>query len=391
MRIGIDVSFVRDGNRTGLYYHLHHLLPQLARIAGDPLTLVANTAGRKLDESKRASLRDAFPGLRIRSWPAPGIPYRFRHWFSPLSKLDVLFHNQGGDLPPLTTGANVYFIPDLIPLVFAWYGEEHRRYLRDFCAATTKHAQAVLVYSDYVKAQVVQELGIREDLIRVTPLAAAPRFRPLPREDLRPALARAGLGDTPYILYVSTLEPRKNHLTLVRAYARLRRLEPALPHKLVFVGAKWLGHESIFEAVRELGLDGEVRHLGYVDEPEVFFNGADLFVFPSLAEGFGLPPLESMACGTPVVSSEATSLPEVVGDAALLVSPEDEAALCEAMRRVLTDRALHTTLREKGLRRAASFSWQRNARETLAGCELAYQSFSRTRVTRERPRSMLAR
>jgi glycosyltransferase involved in cell wall biosynthesis len=373
MKIGVDVTFALDGHRTGIYYHVYHSLRALAPIAGGPLALFANTFGRRLGRGRRAALEVAFDGLPIQYWPRPWLPYRLRSWFSPLRKLDVLYHNQSGNFPPLSTAANVYLVPDLIPLVLPVYEGPLRGSLREFCEAASKHGQAILVSTEYVKGEVARVLGVEPGRVHVTPLAAGPRFKPLPPEAFRPALAKVGLENTPYVLYVSTLVPHKNHLALVRAYARLRRREPALPHKLVLVGAKWLGYEPVFEAVRELGLEGQVLHLGYVDEPEAFYNGADLFAFPSLAEGFGLPPLEAMACGTPVVCSDATSLPEVVGDAALTVPPEDEEGLCEAMRRALTDRPLHAALRQKGLERAAGFSWERNARETLAACQRACQ------------------
>jgi glycosyltransferase involved in cell wall biosynthesis len=369
MRIGIDVTFATGGFRTGLYYHLRHLVAELGRLAPGP-SLVVNATGR-VDRQQRAHIRADFPDAPVRFWRRPGRLSRVLSWLSPLRKLDVLCHSQGGHLPPLRRGANVYFIPDLIPITLPFYGDGHRRFLSAFCDEARTNGDAILVYSEYVKGQVVKMLGIEADRIRVTPLAAGPQFRPLARQAIQPALARAGLASTPYLLYVSTLEPRKGHVNLLRAFARLLRREPALPHRLVLVGARWMGEEAIFAAIRTLGVEDRVVYLGYVDELEALVNGADLFVFPSLAEGFGLPPLEAMACGTPVVCSDATSLPEVVGDAGLLVPPEDEEAWCEAMRRTLTDRTLHGTLREKGLRRAASFTWQRTAQETLAGCELA--------------------
>ncbi|MGH9195500.1 MAG: glycosyltransferase family 4 protein, partial [Acidimicrobiia bacterium] len=223
---------------------------------------------------------------------------------------------------------------------------------------------------------IVQTLGIPETDVHVTPLAAGPPFRPI--ED-RAVLAREleafGLRETPYILYVGTIETRKNHEVLLRAFDRLKRLEPSLRHKLVFIGPKWHGHEAVFAAISRLRLDSQVLYLESVPRLELLYNGADLLVFPSLYEGFGLPPLEAMACGTPVVTSNTTSLPEVVGDAGVMVDPRDEEAVCEAMRRVLTDGRLRELLVTKGLERAGTFSWKRTTEQTLEVCRLAHQRF----------------
>jgi glycosyltransferase involved in cell wall biosynthesis len=175
-----------------------------------------------------------------------------------------------------------------------------------------------------------------------------------------------------FILNVGALEPGKNQATLVRAFHRLRGQGPStssgqgLEQGLVIAGPPAWRYERLLRLVDGLGLAGQVRFLGYVPAEDLvaLYNLADLFVFPSLYEGFGLPPLEAMACGLPVVASTAPALREVLDDAALLVHPQDVVALAEAMAAALGDEALRSRLREAGLRRAAQFSWERTARET---------------------------
>jgi glycosyltransferase involved in cell wall biosynthesis len=165
------------------------------------------------------------------------------------------------------------------------------------------------------------------------------------------------------ILFVGTIEPRKNVARLVEAYSRLRDGQV----KLVIGGARGWLYEEVFARVEELELTGDVLFPGYIppDELPLWYNAAELFVYPSLYEGFGLPPLEAMACGTPVITSNVSSLPEVVGEAGLTVDPMDSMGLAEAMNQVLADEALRQSMRERGLSRASRFSWAKAARETV--------------------------
>jgi glycosyltransferase involved in cell wall biosynthesis len=274
--------------------------------------------------------------------------------------------------------ANVFTLPDL---TFLHYPQHHTsgnvsNWSR-FCERAVKHGDMILTYSEHTRQDIVRTLGVPEHKIRVTPLAAGSEFRPIAdRTLLRHQLASFGLQDQRYILSVGTLEPRKNQARLIRAFARLLRLEPGLPHQLVFAGGKGWDNEPIFEAVKQEGIEDRILFLGRSDPLEVLYNGADLMVYPSLYEGFGLPPLEALACGTPVITSNSSSLPEVVGDAALSVDPEDEEGLCEAMRHVLQDEKLRVELSAKGVQRARQFSWERTAATTLE----AYQAAHRMKV-----------
>jgi glycosyltransferase involved in cell wall biosynthesis len=211
---------------------------------------------------------------------------------------------------------------------------------------------------------VVELLGIDPARISVTHLGVDARFRPPDPEERAAFLQRQQLV-RPYILAVGTLEPRKNLPGLLRAYARLA---PEVPHDLVLVGAEgWLTGE-IHATLEKLRLGGRVRMTGFVADDDLphWYGGADLFAFASLYEGFGLPVVEAMACGVPVVTSNVSSLPEVAGDAAVLVDPADVDAIADGLRRVLTDTDLARRLRHSGLKRAARFTWEQTAARTVA-------------------------
>ncbi|MCL4534357.1 MAG: glycosyltransferase family 4 protein, partial [Bacteroidetes bacterium] len=169
-----------------------------------------------------------------------------------------------------------------------------------------------------------------------------------------------------FILYLGTLEPRKNVERLIEAYARLKRAGE-IPHKLVLGGARGWLYDRIFARVHELSLEEDVLFTSYIPYHELplWYNLADIFIYPSLYEGFGLPPLEAMACGTPVVTSSGSSLPEVVGAAAMTVDPLDVSAIASAIARVLNEPSLRERLKAEGPRRAARFSWTNAAEQTL--------------------------
>jgi len=230
-----------------------------------------------------------------------------------------------------------------------------------------KRADRLIAISQHTKETLVEALGCREEKIDVVLYGVDHAvFRPVPvSADFR---SRYGLdGGRRYLLYVGAESPRKNLPRLLQAFAMLRKRMPDV--RLLKVGTP--EYLPQFRQLQRLIHDLELtQHVRFVDHPPekdlvAFYNAADLFVFPSLYEGFGLPPLEAMACGTPVVCSSAASLPEVVGDAAITVDPYDVEALSQAMHRVLSDPDLRQDLRRRGLERAEGFTWERTARETV--------------------------
>lgn len=230
-----------------------------------------------------------------------------------------------------------------------------------------ERATHILVDSEFVRQEVMQYYGVRGDRVTTVLLGVAPEFRPLEESECAPVLARFGLRAGQYQLAVGTLEPRKNLSTVISAFGQLpeatRRQFP-----LVIVGMNGWGMESFSHSLRQMISNGEVRLAGYVaqDELPAVYAGARLLLYPSLYEGFGLPPLEAMACGVPVIASRRASLPEVVGDAGLLVEPLDADAIAQHMRRLIEDHALHAALRQAGLERAKLFTWRKFAHETIA-------------------------
>jgi glycosyltransferase involved in cell wall biosynthesis len=246
----------------------------------------------------------------------------------------------------------------------AWFPIKHWVLLNLLIPAAARNAAHVITGSQFTRNELIEAYGLPPESISVTPYAADPIYRPMDREAARRAVSqRFGLRG-PFILAVGVLQPRKNLPRLIRSFSRIAR---EVPHSLAFVGKPGWAHEELQKATEASRLGSRIQFTGYVPDADlpVLYNAAELFVYPSLYEGFGIPPLEAMACGTPVVTSNVTSLPEVVGEAALTVPPTDELALAEALLQALTDPPLRDRLREAGLARAASFSWDRTAAQTV--------------------------
>jgi glycosyltransferase involved in cell wall biosynthesis len=266
-------------------------------------------------------------------------------------------------------GKYVVTIHDVIPLILPWaFPARHRLVLATALARIRRQAEMVIVPSTAAADDVVQFLRVERERIRVIPMGCEPRFQPAEDPARAAKLRRRYQLPERYILFVGTLEPRKNIHTLLRAFAQLIAEMPQDGPMLVIAGGNGWGGEDYGSTVDALKLHRHVRFAGFVEDDHLpdLYRGALLFVYPSLYEGFGLPVLEAMACGTPVITSDRTSLPEVAGGAALVVDPTRPEALAAAMASLLNDSGLRQVLRTKGLARAQAFTWDAVARQTIA-------------------------
>ena len=276
--------------------------------------------------------------------------------------------------PPLAPCAVVATIHDLsfehLPQTFK---RRSRAQLRLTVRRTARMAEAVIVPSEYSRRDLIETYQLSPESVCVTPLSAAPHFAPVTDKDERRRVKELYGIRGEYILAVGHIQPRKNLVRLVEACADLRRRRPQakLP-QLVLVGKRgWLYRETLEAAQRHAG--DPVHFAGYVRDEDLpaLYTDALCFVYPSYFEGFGLPPLEAMACGTPVIAGNRTSLPEVVGDAGLLVDPFEKDALRSSIERLIDDAELRRDLRARGLERARRFNWRETARLTLEVYEQA--------------------
>ena len=271
--------------------------------------------------------------------------------------------------PPLGACSHVVSVHDISYEFYpAYFSPRDRLMLRALVPFSLRRAARVITISEYSRREIITRYQLPPERVSVTYLAAAEDYRPVRERSTLAALrARYGLAEH-YVLALGNLQPRKNLARLVDAYVELRRAGQLAGVQLVLAGKAQWRESELFTAVRQSGLEGDILFPGYVADADLpaLYSGALAFVYPSLYEGFGLPPLEAMACGTPVICSNAASLPEVVGAAALTVDPSCVEELAAALVAVADQPALRAELREKGLRRAAGFSWRRCAEETLA-------------------------
>ncbi|MBI2907880.1 MAG: glycosyltransferase family 4 protein [Chloroflexi bacterium] len=372
MRIGIDARLLHY-QRGGISQYILHLIEALAEV--DPTDAFAIFQSRR----DRVSHCRAQNFGRSSLWTPPH--HRLEQWLLPLelafADLDVL--HSPDFIPPLREAPGKFLrrrfksVITVHDLAFLRYPnlltEESRQYYSQVAKAVAS-ADGIIAVSDWTRRDLLELTDADDRKIRVIHNAADKRYRPLDPSEAGQAVERfcreRGLP-ADFILWVGTLEPRKNLDTLLRAMALLQEKEPGR-YVLVAVGAKGWLFESALQLLDQLRLKDYVLFRGpaSVDELLMLYNAASMFVFPSLYEGFGLPPLEAMACGAPVISSNAACLPEVLGDAAIFVDPLDVEGWARAIRRLSTDDAQRRDMARRGLERAASYEWNRTAEQTLS-------------------------
>lgn len=386
LRVVLDVRWMVPGRAGGLEAVARELLARLLERDGrnryvvlvparsrfdfdlrarpNVRVVTTDSLGAYLRSAGRAARRTAHRAVRLDAYDSPAVAA-----LELLHELDAdvaysLTGHIAADLRPLRHVLLVtdiqhefhpeFFAPGLLAERRALFGDGLRR------------ADHVCAISEFTKRTLLERAGVPAGKVSVTPLAAAARFHPGPdREDAR---RRAALGlEAGYLFFPAHTWPHKNHRAAIEAL-RLLRDRHGLAPRLVCSGNPREAQAALEAQIAHAGLGRQVRFVGYVppEDMPALYRGAAALVFPSLFEGFGMPVLEAMACGCPVVSSNRTSLPEVAGDAALLVDPEDAEALADAVRRVLMDAALREDLRVRGLLQAARFSWDRHVRDVAA-------------------------
>jgi len=365
MRVGL-VTYALDRPLSGLSRYAVELARALRARAVD-LDTVLLTAGGAGPLAAEGLPQVALPGCSrwpaLFTWGSVVVP-----WAARRAGVDLI-HDPSGATPFLF-GAGAMGTVVTVHDTFAWSVPGHSTQIdtwlyRYWLPRLLPRVDAVISVSQASKADIVRYVGVPERKVHVTYEGVSPACRPLPAHETAAVAARLGWPDS-YILFLGSVETRKNVRGLLRAYAHLRQMGETRP--LLVAGIARGKVAPLEEMLQDLDLQRHVLLTGYVADEDLpaLYSAADLFAFPSLYEGFGLPPLEAMACGAPVVCSNAGSLPEVVGDAALTVDPHDVEGLALAMRRVLQDAELAQELRRRGLQRARLFSWQKAARETVA-------------------------
>ncbi len=291
-----------------------------------------------------------------------------------LHRLNVLFLPAGNRRmspeAPLGRYKVIATVHDLAPFHMPEkYGKSRTLYVTRWLPRMWRQATKIISVSDATRNDLLMHAGVDSKRISVVHNGVDhSAFQPRNKSEARQRLSGKLDLPEPFILYVARLEhPGKNHVGLLRGYARLLQQHPDLSHHLVFCGKDWNGAADIYREVKQLGLSSRVRFCGMVSDellPYVY-NASDLLAFPSLFEGFGIPAIEAMASGIPVVASNRTSLPEVVGDAGRLFDPQDERSIATALEIGLFDEDFRKAAKKNGPERAASFSWQRSTQETL--------------------------
>jgi glycosyltransferase involved in cell wall biosynthesis len=360
VRIAIDVRKLHD---FGIGTYVRNLVRGLARAGDDDTYALLCRPG---DAAFVASL-----GPRFEALVEDARPYSLREQISvPLAirraRVD-LFHAPHYAVPPLARGPFVVTIHDCIHLRFPQYLPSRAAYYyaRTMMTMAARRAGRVLTGSQASKEDILHFLKVPADKVEVIHHAIDERLAATPTAGEIARVRERFLLTSPFILYAGNIKPHKNVDRLIEAFAIVRR-RGVEDVKLLIIGDEISRHPNLRRLVHRYRLHQYVRFLGFVPDETlaVLYRLASAFVFPSLCEGFGLPPLEAMAAGTPVITSNVSSLPEVVGDAALLIDPLDAGAIADATVRVLCDATLRADLSRRGLERAKQFSWERSVART---------------------------
>lgn len=370
----ILVSFFGcDGGKSGVGQYAIQLMRELPHAAPDMEFVAVTSPGEEplfAGETKsvrtmavESSDRKSMKNLVWQQWAMPRLAAK--------SGSDLLFIPAGNRrMPYWTPCPRVGTFHDFAILHMSGkYDRLHTLYNRRVLPALVRRLNMVISISEFTKRDLVEHIGMPEERIVVIPHAAdASCYYPRDKEESGWRVAERYGIQPPYLVYISRIEhPAKNHVRLIRAFTRLKEKEH-VPHQLVLAGADWHGAEAVKQAADASSASKDIVFTGFAPQATIpdLYCGADALVFPSLFEGFGMPVLEAMACGIPVVCSDAASIPEVAGGAALLFDPLNEDAMEDALRSIVLDEGVRATCIARGKERNAEFSWRKTAEKTAA-------------------------
>jgi glycosyltransferase involved in cell wall biosynthesis len=352
--------------KTGIGKYTENLLRHICDISSDSELLLFSNKEISFNKEKNveyAIRKRLFGKYNSSLWFQLSLPFYLNSRSD--NKID-LFHGTMAMLPLAATVPMVITIYDLVlekfPETMYW---KNWLSLKTLMRASARKALKIIAISENTKKDIMDCFGIEDEKIRVIYLGVDRQFSPQPDPNEAGVLSKYNLPSG-YILSVGTLEPRKNILRLINAYKMVASSGEPVP-KLVIVGGHGWRNEDLGKLVRESGLADRVVLVGYVPDEDLptLYRNATVFVYPSLYEGFGLPPLEAMACGTPVITSNLSSIPEVVGDAGIVIDPYNTTEIARAIASVLNNEELRESLRTSGLVRSRLFNWDKTALETL--------------------------
>lgn len=374
MRIGVDCRAMQDSFIAGIGYYIYYLLSNIARLdTQNSYRLLYNSYRRDFIDNAPCFTHPNFSTIKFR------IPNVFFSGISgtpisiliPIEKLigrvDI-FHATNYLLPYCKYGKSILTIYDLSILKFREFHPLKRRMVfnKSRLLNSVRDTKAVIAISEATKRDIVEILNVRPEKIKVIYAAISSEFSKIDDRQLIENAIRKYSLPKKYILFVGTLEPRKNVARLIEAFKKTKdRIKGEF--KLILIGGRGWYYKDIFATISRLRLNDNVVCLDYIARGDLplILNGAEAFVYPSLYEGFGLPPLEAMACGVPTLVSDVSCFPEVVGDGALRVDPYSVDDIADGVYRILTDANLRETLEQRGLERVRDYSWEKTARETL--------------------------
>jgi glycosyltransferase involved in cell wall biosynthesis len=361
MRIGLEAERANLPNPTGVEHYAAELIKNLAKLdQKNEYILYFRT-------KPQSWFYKLPPNFKIRVIPFPKFWTQIRlSWEMLIHPVDVLMILASA-LPIYHPKNSIFTAHDI---AYEFFPQAFTRSMLKYLIWSTrfavKHASRIVSVSQSTKDDLVRVYKTDPDKIKVIHLGLDEHFKPLPYEKIQPVLDKHGLVYKKYILFVGTLQPRKNITRLVDAFIKLKK-EHRIEEKLAIAGGKGWLWQPIVDKISQSGMSDEIKFLDYVEAEDLppLYGGASLLTLPALYEGFGLPPLEAMACGTPVVVSNVSSMPEVVGEAGKLVDPNLVDSIAEGLLEVLMDRDLQQQMSQKGIDRARQFTWENTARQTL--------------------------